>query len=1302
MAILLPLTAGGQTKEHITRVLGTRDGLSNNFIVSLDMDRRGVLWIGTEEGMDSFDGVSFRSYIRNRGEIPGNALNEVFVDRSADRVWVATQREGLGAMDLATGSPEFFFNRPGDETSIAAREITGITQDKAGNVWFSTYTKGVEKYDPATGEFSHYNAGNVAGMPEYTIISLEAGNDGKIYLGHYGSGVTVLDPESRTADWFSHSADDPDSLPSNRIGCVYKDGDNNIWIGTDRGIALYSPVTRDFKVFNQANAGVPDGLILSILVTSEGKLLVSPEYNGVWEADLGRLSGPDSFHLLPETGDIKHVGIRGMCEDAFGNLWLGTYGQGIFFLSRQRARFRSITFDGDLADQSISDLQLMPSGALIAGTQGTGVTVLDTALVRKDGGLVFTDKVVQAVTADSEGRFWIGSFSGETAVTDRNLALRAKVQVRDAKCFQERGDTMWVGAGSGLYAVRKSDYRVVARYSARDVLPENYLRALCLDDRGRLWVGTFGGGIVVLDRDMTPVVRFRTEEGFTSNLITHLVRGREGTVYAATGNGLVIFSTAGDLPSVSHIYKMEDGMSSEVIRAVSEDPSGGGVWFSTNLSICHLDVPGGALTEYVGLPGMLPGNYANHAVARRPDGILFFGSSGGLTFFDPGRVLDQAQDVSVHFTDIFVRDGSAGQEFRPVRLQSWGQTVLNYRQDTFYLKFTTDDFSYADRAEYAYRLNGKEWLPVEDNVLNFNRLRPGKYTVSIRARLQNGVWGWPASVSVRVRPPWWRSLVAKLLYLLVILYLLYQLITWLLSKANEKNQRKMEQETIARIREVNEERLRFYTNITHELKTPLTLILGTADDLSRDPQLPETARNKTSVLVKNVHRLLDLTNRLLTFRKTETHNLTLNATYGDLSDTVREIGVVFDESNTNKDTTLQIAVEPGIMTEFDRYVVTVILNNLLSNALKYTPKGSVTLRLYKSDAAGREEAVISVEDTGCGIPKDQQDKIFDRYYQVRGSHQAQGTGIGLSLVRSLVSLHHGRIELDSEVGRGSCFRVYLPVHGAAEAEEAADGQQEAPQPDRPIVVVLEDDRDIRHYVRESLEESYQVYTAKNGAEGYKLIVKHIPDLVISDVMMPEMDGYTLCTLVKNDVRTSHIPVILLTARDSMEDRSKGYQAGADSYLTKPFTSGLLLTRVRNLITAREKLTALLSDTVGEKKEFDVAQANLSRLDNEFLHHLTALIEENLSSDKLDVSFLAENMNMSVSTLYRKLKGLVGISANKYIRKIRLHKAAELLSSGGYNVSEAAWNVGINDIIYFRQSFRDEFGVAPSEYRKDRS
>ena len=1297
LAICLPLEAGGQA--HITKVLSTRDGLSNNFVVSLDMDSRGTLWIGTEEGMNSFDGVSVRNYLRNRGEIPGNALNQVYVDNTTERVWVATQREGLGAYDISGETPTFFFNRPGDESSIITREITGITRDPAGNIWFSTYARGVEKYDPQTGEFSHFNSTNVEGMPDHTIISLAAGSDGKIYLGHYGNGFTVLDPQERTAVNYTHSEQDPASLPSNRIGCVYIDKDNNIWVGTYRGIALFRPVTKDFKVFNQANSGIPDGLIFSILVTEEGYLLASPEYEGVWAADLDRMTGPDSFRLLPETEAVQNVGIRGMCEDAFGNLWLGTYGQGVLFLSRQPALFSELSFDGDLSEQSVSALQTMPSGDLIVGTQGGGLAIVDSNMVCRSSGLVISDKIVQAVQADSDGNYWIGTYSGATVKTDASFRTLFRLPFRDAKCFQEQGELMWVGTGSGLYAVRRRDGQVLSRYSDRDVLPENYLRSLCLDKRGRLWVGTFGAGIIVFDARMEPVSHFQTETGFSSNMINDLYAGGDGTVYAATGRGLVLFSTEDEKPSVSAVYGMEEGLGSEVIRAITEDP-GRGVWFSTNLSVCHLDPATGTITEYRDFPGLPSGNYADHAVSFLQDGTLSFGSSAGLTWFNPRDVLDFDKEATVHFTELVFPRGDADTEARSLRLGREEQTVLNYRQNSFYLMFATDDYSFSDRVAYSYSLGGEEWLPTRTNFIYLSNLRPGKYLVSVRTRILNGAWSHPASAVIRIRPPFWRSLAAKLLYLFAGLLLLARLLRYLSAKARERNQRKLEQESIARIREANEERLRFYANITHELKTPLTLILGPAEDLGKDPSLPEDARRKVAVLVKNVKRLLDLTNRLLTFRKTETHNMALNVTYGNLSEIIQEIGSVFAESNTNKETLFTISVEPGVMTEFDREIVTIIVDNLLSNAMKFTPKGSVCLKLEKrSDPQWGEEAVISVEDTGYGIPKDQQNKIFERYYQVKDAHQAQGTGIGLSLVRSLVALHGGRIELDSEVGRGSIFRVCLPVRGLSGAGEALPEEPAAQPSDRAIVVVVEDDKDIRHYIRESLEETYSVFTAKNGNEGYKLVVKHIPDLVISDVMMPEMDGFSLCSLVKNDVRTCHIPVILLTAKDTMEDRSKGYRAGADSYLTKPFTSDMLLSRVGNLIESRERLASQFSTALREHRDLTGIQEQISKLDSEFLSRLTGLIRDNIGSDSLDVTFLADKMNMSTSTLYRKLKAVLGISTNRYIRKIRMQRAAELLSSGGCNVSEAAWQVGISDLLYFRQCFRDEFGVAPSDYRK---
>ncbi len=1295
-----PVSADSPVKAHIVKTLGTRDGLSNNFIVSLDTDRYGNLWIGTEEGLNSFDGFRVKSYSRKNGDIPGNALNAVLMDRNSDTLWIATQREGLGALDTERRTSKFFFNDPADSTTVIAREITGITQDDAGNLWFSTYGRGIEKYDVGTGKFSHYNSANVAGMPDSQVICLVAGADGRIYIGHYSGGMTVLDPSARTATRYLHNPDNASSLPSNAVGTIYRDMHNNIWVGTNRGIALFQPVTRDFKVFNQELSGLPDGLVFSILITSDGKVLASPDYRGVWSATLDGIGDKGSFRPMPGTEGIGNIGVHGMAEDRLGNIWLGTYGQGLYFVSDESPMFSSLSDSNDMAAKNVSSIIFAPDGSMIVGTQGDGVHLLDRDLRSSErSGLSFTDKTIQFMTRDSRGNYWIGGVRGNNVVTDSLFRLRHTLDSFDARCFQEQGDTMWVGTGMGLYAVDMRSGKTLQRYTSRNILPENYLRSLLLDSMGRLWVGFFGAGVAIYDKEMNLIARFRTETGFPSNMVNDLLDDGKGNIYAATGNGLVRFTLTGGIPDYELIGS---GDGSDVIRALTLDAAGN-LWFSTNLSICRLDTGDNAITEYRGLPGVAHGTFANHAVASREDGLLCFGSSEGMTYFYPERVLSTSKEVLVKFTEIRIPD-----QFDPINLEGTAvsvrpgkQIVLKNRQNHFYLFFTTEDFSISDRVDYAYRINDKGWSPVqESNLVNFEALRPGRYSISVRARLRNGVWGRPQTLSIRIKPPFWLTGAAKLLYLLCALVLLYLLARRLYSNVKKRNEARLERETIARIKDINEERLRFYTNITHELKTPLTLILGPAEDLKNDPSLPASAQKKASVLIKNVERLLDLTNRLLTFRKTETNNMTLNATYGNLSDAIKEIGSVFAESNTSKDTLFNIQVEPEIMTDFDRDIVTIIVDNLLSNAMKYTPKGSVTLSLEKLAGNGREEAVITVEDTGYGIPKDQQKLIFERYYQVKDNHQARGTGIGLSLVQNLVELHHGRVELFSEVDKGSIFKVFLPiVRSASDEAAAADAGEELPVSDSPVIVLVEDDRDIRHYVREALAESYSVFTAKNGSDGYNLVTKYIPDLVISDIMMPVMDGLTLCTMIKNDVRTSHIPVVLLTAKDSMDDRSKGYQAGADSYLTKPFTSGMLTSRVKNLIDARRSMMQQFSSAINQKRDQDVARSQFSKLDNEYISRITAIIEENLSSENLDVSFLAEKMNMSTSTLYRKLKGLIGISANEFIRKIRMRNAAEMLASGNFNVSEAAWNTGFNSVIYFRQCFKDEFGVSPSEYKK---
>ncbi|HJC95692.1 MAG TPA: response regulator, partial [Candidatus Phocaeicola gallinarum] len=515
-------------------------------------------------------------------------------------------------------------------------------------------------------------------------------------------------------------------------------------------------------------------------------------------------------------------------------------------------------------------------------------------------------------------------------------------------------------------------------------------------------------------------------------------------------------------------------------------------------------------------------------------------------------------------------------------------------------------------------------------------------------------------------------------------------------------------------RELTQERLRFYTNITHELRTPLTLILGPLEDLLKSHSLVPKDKQKISVIHQSAVRLLNLINQLLEFRKAETQNRQLCVSQGNLAAVVHEIGLKYKELNRKPSVDILIETESDNMQLFfDKEVITIVLDNLISNALKYTEQGKITLMLRWKERNASKYAEISVSDTGYGIDAEALPHIFDRYYQERSEHQASGTGIGLALVKNLVNLHEAQIEVESKLNEGSIFTILLQAdyvypqalhgenmenepHGAA--AEAEDVKEES-QNNKPIVLVVEDNADISEYIAESLSEEFDVRIAENGKVGLQSAVKWVPDIIVSDVMMPVMDGIEMCRKIKDNICTCHIPVILLTAKDSLSDKEAGYQYGADSYMTKPFSASLLRTRIHNLLEMRRRLVERLSGASSMEIKKTVIAENCSKLDNEFLAKLTQLIEENLSQEKVDVKYLSDKLCMSSSTLYRKMKALTGLSTNEYVRKVKMRSAEKLLLEGKYTISEIAFMVGMNGTGYFRQCFKDEFGVSPSDYVK---
>ena len=596
----------------------------------------------------------------------------------------------------------------------------------------------------------------------------------------------------------------------------------------------------------------------------------------------------------------------------------------------------------------------------------------------------------------------------------------------------------------------------------------------------------------------------------------------------------------------------------------------------------------------------------------------------------------------------------------------------------------------------------------------------------IKTRIRNQEWSDEiSSIEIIIAPPLWLSWWAKLLYVISGVGLLFTGLWAYKRKLNLEYLYESEKKSHEQEQELNDERLRFYTNITHELRTPLTLILGPLEDLVKSNTLSSKDHHRISVIHQSAVRLLNLINQILDFRKTETQNKRLCVTKGNLTSAVYETGLKYKELNNKPEIQILIEVEEeNMVLFFDKEVITMILDNLISNALKYTEKGYIRIRAEWVTENGIRYAQLSVEDTGYGIGQDALAHIFERYYQESGEHQASGTGIGLALVKNLVKLHEGDIQVKSLPDVGTTFYLRLladntypqALHGEDMHTEKQDIKEEEStikpeviEPDknaRPIILVVEDNADIRDYIADSFTDLYEIKTAANGKEGLQIATDCIPDIIVSDIMMPVMNGVVMCQKLKADIRTSHIPVILLTAKDSITDKEEGYQVGADSYLTKPFSASLLQSRISNLLTQRRLLSErfAIRPEKPERQSMEEKRAiiteSMNKLDKEFLDKITNTITKGLAAaENIDITVLSNVMCMSSSTLYRKVKALTGMSTNEYIRKIKMQLAEKYLLEGKYSISEIAFKVGINSNVYFRQCFKEEFGMSASDYLK---
>ncbi|WP_044533295.1 hybrid sensor histidine kinase/response regulator transcription factor, partial [Bacteroides intestinalis] len=853
------------------------------------------------------------------------------------------------------------------------------------------------------------------------------------------------------------------------------------------------------------------------------------------------------------------------------------------------------------------------------------------------------------------------------------------------------------------------------------LLPDKSVYGILRDRQGKLWIGTYGGGIAIFDSNNKTVAKLNTSTNFCSNAINHLHMDNQGGIWIATRNGIGYIKDTSH-PGEFELYGYKQGLEDTFVRTIQEDASGN-IWLSTNDGISRWNKQKQNFDNYDYRDGIPMGNFIEGSACRTEDGTLYFGSLNGVCYFNPENLITERQVAPVQIIECKGLDNQIeSRSGETLILASNGNIKLPYDRNSFRIYFSVPDYSQSQQVEYAYLMEGLEntWTnTLGENQVTFRNISPGEYTFKVKARLRNQEWDDThiATITIHIYPPLWLTWYAKIFYILLILLCVFFWFRFYKRKLLLESSLELEKKKSQNEQELNNERLRFYTNITHELRTPLTLILGPLEDLVNDPHIPTFYSNKIKVIHSSAIRLLNLINQILEFRKTETQNRKLTVSKGNLGNLVTETGLRYKELNRNGKITFQINIDTReTKLYFDTDIISTILNNLLSNAIKYTPEGEIRLIMRSIVEEENKYTEIAVSDTGYGIDAESLPHIFDRYYQAKGKHQASGTGIGLALVKSLADLHEGTLQVESEIGKGTTFTLRLlaentypnALHKEEKMEKKLIEPEKSEEEDkeeadvRPMLLIVEDNDDIREYIVSSFSNNYRIITATNGKEGLEQAQKHIPDIIISDIMMPVMDGIELCKRVKEDICTSHIPVILLTAKDSIQDKEEGYESGADSYLTKPFSAKLLNSRIHNLLESRRKLALLIANRTKElKPEQPQEPIKLSRLDEEFLARFTSIVEENVDIDKLDMSFMMDKMNMSHSTLYRKIKGLTGISGNEFIRKIRLKNSLRLLMEEGLNISEAAYASGFNDLGYFRACFKEEYGMAPSEYIKQK-
>ncbi|OQP66538.1 hypothetical protein A3860_13730 [Niastella vici] len=1320
--------------------LGVENGLTSSSVLSIAQDATGFIWFGTQIGLNRYDGTRFRVYRYNSKDsnsISHDNITSLFCDSRRtlwvgtlaglnrydpkkdvfERVWINGKRQGnifcifedhggniwvgssIGLYLLTDRKKNNFqsFYSTSTGNGLAGNIVRSIAEDQQHNLWIGT-DNGLTIMKNVNGwyqmETLRHEPGKAGCINANYITTIAEDSLHRMWIGTQNDGVNLYDAATRTFSSFYRSGKTAQGLINNSIRKITIAGNGKIWVGTQEGLSIIDPDTRSISSYQHDaldKRSLSQNSVYSLFEDNNGSMWIGTYFGGANSVYAYRTS----FNILQSNGSpsgLSNNVVSSIVEDSQHNLWIGTEGGGVNYFNRQSGVFtiykNKLGDKASLGSNLVKIVYLDKAGNPWVGTHGGGLNVFDrntktfTRYLYKENDPATLISEISSVLEDSKGRLWVASHTGIQVFRKNNTTLEPMDAVNAIQfpglvansLYEDHFNNIWIGTANGLYLASGNNARVMDAALAVNCILD--------DGKGNIWFGLASGGLAS---------------------------------YNSRDKQITRFTASGELLNVNIFGLLVDDREK--------------FWLSTNKGLIKFDPVQNTVQTYTTRDGLAGNEFNYNSYLKNSKGEFYFGGLNGITSFFPDKIETNKHAAKLVFTGLKLFNENieiAGSDkLIKENIEFVKKIEFKHRQNVFTIEFALLNFIKSSKNRYAYKLEGfdRGWNETGTPSAVYTNLSPGNYTFWVKGANNDGIWSKPISIEIKILPPFWLTWPAYCIYTILLVIVLFFITRFFYLRALLKKED-----------ELHQLKLNFFTNISHEIRTHLTLVITPVDQLLHRKKKDKFEQQQLTQVKANANRLLKLVSELMDFRKAETQHLKLHIGRYDLIPFLQEIYISFRELSLARDIKISFIHDAeNIPLYFDREQLEKVFFNLLTNAFKFTPPGG---QIILHTEMHKRTVSISVKDNGRGIAPQYLDKLFTNFFQV-ADHGMQNTGygIGLALSKHIVELHKGKIEVESEPaangGEGKTIFTVTLLQGNAHfegmnyllpvTEEAKPVMQTEEMPvtvpvaieqceeagnKKNTILIAEDNPELSALIQQAFISQYYVLVCENGLQGWITATEQLPDLIISDVMMPEMDGFELCEKLKKDERTSHIPVILLTAKSTQSDQVTGLETGADVYITKPFSTKVLELNVRNLLASREKLRRKFSRHILEENQAEgplvktAGDSIVNTVDKEFLEKIALIIEEHIDDPEFGVELLSKKVAMSIPILYKKIKAVTGMSVNEFVKFIRLKKAAMLLQQGNQTVNEIAFAVGFYDRRHFSREFKKQYGKIPSEYVKN--